>query len=241
MRNKAFTLIELLVVVAIIALLMSVLLPSLANAREQAKKVKCMSNLRQLGAAIFMYAQEYNGTMPICKASWQRGYSGPAFDWWDNPFNVRLLPYLNIVDPRTLPQYASHPPEFTQAWRRATATGPFLCPSKPDFDYSLKSAEPRVTSYSMNSFSFQDDGLHTLSGNSSDMWVYYQKISNMVPGFVVLSEAHLGDPGLRTNTYLYGTDYYYPHHANGHNILFPTGDVQFVPYRGVNWGLKLGR
>ena len=56
----AFTLIELLVVVSIIALLISILLPSLANARDQARRVLCMSNLRQLGYCNVLYAEDNN-------------------------------------------------------------------------------------------------------------------------------------------------------------------------------------
>ena len=55
-RIRAFTLIELLVVVAIIAVLIAILLPSLARARESAKSVACMSNLRQMGIAAQSYA-----------------------------------------------------------------------------------------------------------------------------------------------------------------------------------------
>lgn len=58
MRKKAFTLIELLVVVAIIALLIAILLPSLGRAREMARRSMCASNLRQLGLALNTYAQE---------------------------------------------------------------------------------------------------------------------------------------------------------------------------------------
>lgn len=61
---NAFTLIELLVVVAIIALLISMLLPSLQRAREEAKTVVCQSSLRQTLLGVGMYQQEYKGYVP---------------------------------------------------------------------------------------------------------------------------------------------------------------------------------
>lgn len=63
-KKRGFTLIELLVVIAIIALLVSILFPVFSRAREKARQTTCVSNLKQIGAAMLMYAQDWDEWVP---------------------------------------------------------------------------------------------------------------------------------------------------------------------------------
>ena len=78
MKRRGFTLIELLVVIAIISILAGMLFPTFARARETARKASCTSNLKQLGYAFTMYAQDYDGMFPdhdrtVTDSTYERG------------------------------------------------------------------------------------------------------------------------------------------------------------------------
>ncbi|MBW7906360.1 MAG: prepilin-type N-terminal cleavage/methylation domain-containing protein [Phycisphaerae bacterium] len=83
-RARAFTLIELLVVVAIIALLLAVLLPNLAAAREQGRRAKCLGNLKNIATGSVLYAQEdaKNMIIPMHAGIWQNQWAFGNYLWW---------------------------------------------------------------------------------------------------------------------------------------------------------------
>lgn len=100
LKRKGFTLIELLVVIAIIAILAAILFPVFAQARETARKATCQSNLKQMGSAWMMYAQDYDETTNI--NTWNSRTFGDQPTYPGDPggfgllqiFGQRLQPYL---------------------------------------------------------------------------------------------------------------------------------------------------
>ncbi len=103
--RKGFTLIELLVVIAIIAILAAILFPVFAKAREKARQTSCLSNMKQIGLASQMYAQDYDERLP--------GSCGPRISWGPQYAGLQcgheqIFPYINNVQIFQCPS-ASYP------------------------------------------------------------------------------------------------------------------------------------
>lgn len=112
--RTAFTLVELLVVIGIIALLVSILLPSLSRAKETANRVKCLANLRTIGQAFAMYNNNNKGRFPL------PAVNKHAEDWiyWEADRNFSdgpLMTYLGKQTSKTLFQCPSDDPNARRA------------------------------------------------------------------------------------------------------------------------------
>ena len=114
-RKSAFTLIELLVVIAIIAILAAILFPVFAQAREKARQISCLSNLKQIGLGTMMYVQDYDETYPC---GW---HPAPGGDAWRSMWRVCLQPYVQKYGNQNDPYDSSG----------YTSGSIYSCPSQP--------------------------------------------------------------------------------------------------------------
>jgi prepilin-type N-terminal cleavage/methylation domain-containing protein/prepilin-type processing-associated H-X9-DG protein len=126
MTRRGFTLIELLVVIAIIGVLVGLLLPAVQAAREAARRIRCVNNLKQVGLAVHNY-HDAVGTLPLgCIVTFDRSGS-PIFPGWGA--TARILPYLEDQNKFNACNFslANETPQNNTAMRFCTAT--FMCPS----------------------------------------------------------------------------------------------------------------
>jgi prepilin-type N-terminal cleavage/methylation domain-containing protein len=121
--KRGFTLIELLVVIAIVAILAAILFPVFAQAKNAARKTQCLSNQRQIGTAVQMYAGDQGGTMPLTRA-WN------ATTQKNEPMTVSYPanPYFKTASPVTRSMWANALEPYIKSWDI------WACPSGKDYD-----------------------------------------------------------------------------------------------------------
>lgn len=100
LNNSAhgFTLIELLVLITIISILASLLLPAIAMVRSASSKVRCASNLRQLGIAVMVYADNYQGQAPLVYDDWSKRSNYMFTNYYNGICGFGMLYYAGVFD-----------------------------------------------------------------------------------------------------------------------------------------------
>ena len=233
-NRKAFTLIELLVVIAIIALLISILLPSLSRARELSKRTVCAANLRGIGQAMYIYAQDDPQVFPAINAN-KSVTVMTLFGGWTNQPQPNNPWRLNTGGT----QIYNGPSPTVDMWTvvRANNTTPkqFICPSTTD---TPDPAQDTTAYYDFlgatnlsYAYQYQHDPDRRIIGTSSE------------PSFPFMADANPYLKGGETTVAL-NTDRQGPFRGNsknhtnreGQNVLFQDGHVLFE--KGPDAGLS---
>jgi prepilin-type N-terminal cleavage/methylation domain-containing protein/prepilin-type processing-associated H-X9-DG protein len=217
-HHRGFTLIELLVVIAIIAILAAILFPVFARAREKARQTGCFSNLKQIGIAYQMYAQDYDETIvPAC--NWNGGYNK-----WEDPRSW----WVGLLEPYVKNDQVFRCPSFTNK-KYASYMAQLI-------GYSLKTTA--IPSFSNNGwvwswagFKPEPPGIKTVTlsqaGRPSETILTYEN---------TWADSRKGDPKLLIwyhpdywNPVGYDWDGVYPgKHGGGHNNLYFDGHVKWT-------------
>lgn len=242
MRRPAkhgFTLIELLVVIAIIAILAAVLFPVFAQAREAARKITCNSNLRQLGTAFMMYAQDHDETLPL-----QDGRNGVFGTISTTPSGAR----------------SGNPVSRDGVWTNSLqpyvkSFNVFGCPSCPDITSltSVAAGAPILAGYPKIMVSYTFNGvasnttLSAFQNNAACVLVWEGLGKGALQNFALASPAlpngnptigHERFPPTRPSPGFVRittpTPSYYIH-GKGLNYLFADGHVKYLPMSTDQW------
>lgn len=219
--KRGFTLIELLVVIAIISILATMLIPAIQEAQEMARQVKCLSQLRSLGTAMFMYAGDEDCFAPCYVPSGKEGTT-----LYDSFWPQKVMPYAGdspeaVVCPNFVREYPGLKRDYNGYYWFASAA--------PVCRYGFNHRALGCGGYSKSGWGcFSNDGSTKVKANPSTLvrparliMNYDNKVSYGTP------------PCLYGSNWEYWKTFYFPEvlqHNGGMNVVFADGHGEWADY-----------
>jgi prepilin-type N-terminal cleavage/methylation domain-containing protein len=262
MKRKGFTLVELLVVIAVIALLMSILLPALSKARQVAQQIKCGSNLKGIGTAMKTYMDSYNGEAPVAGPA-----QSNAVSWGDSIGDEWQNKDWGFNDPSYSGDITVSASLYLLVKYAGTSPGIFVCGSDdevtefkisdyeddisdPDiefasdcWDFGPYNSETTPTHHCSYAYHLPYNGSGGAQGypvtdmSPQDMAIMADRNPWIEsPGFKQANWSEFVPEGLDGNRKEQQAGNSMPHNQNGQNVLYNDNSVNFedAPTCGVN-------
>ena len=218
-KNRfAFTLTELLVVITIISVLISLLLPVLSKAKEQAQQITCINNSRQIAAAVLSYAGDNDGYFVMLHDT--------RYHWYNQAY-YEIAPYIGMSEKTN--QFA------TRAF--CESDNVFWCPGNKKHDRYSYNANGTVSRYNVSNYAFN---WRMMSVGPAQAYSYngapvnIATVSNYAKTVLAAeirksSEGTWTDCGIDPQQYSIGV-LSFRAHPNGNYFSFMDGHVEVVPY-----------
>jgi prepilin-type processing-associated H-X9-DG protein/prepilin-type N-terminal cleavage/methylation domain-containing protein len=234
-QASGFSLVELLVVIGIIAVLIAMLMPALSTAREQANRIKCASNMRQIGMNMQLYLSQYNGWMPPQTDSIV--HFADAVPEFDSLAAIPNPPAASIVNSASAAaQLNTNPPSLLYCPDALVAVAGSQTPTIDSDTSYMPNAAVMATQITNITHSSQIIALTEYMYHTSYLWQRPEANDNGASGSGYTWKQINNDIYFEWHYAPGGIEEYGNNHQNGGNYCYVDGHVEYRQYKGVQSG-----